>query len=134
MQKASRGIGAHVNKALGYEHIIIYVYNDYDLKGVHFSMNMLIMNLELLSERECQYVIHLTTHVDFLIYNRIHKKPAVVIEIDGLENHRETTEQVSRDLMKDHILDLYEIPLLRFKTNGSMEKEQLLAKLDEIMV
>lgn len=29
------------------------------------------------------------------------------------------------DLLKNHILELYEIQLLRFKTNGSKEKEKL---------
>lgn len=99
----------------------------------HFPMNMLIKNLDLLNERECQYVMHPATHIDFLIYNRISKKPTLAIEVDGYEYHKKDTEQAPRDLMKDHILDLYAIPLLRFKTNGSREKEQLVERLDEIL-
>ena len=99
----------------------------------HFPMNMLIKNPELLNERECQYAMHPATHIDFLIYNRISKKPVLAVEVDGYEYHKADTAQASRDLLKDHILELYEIPLLRFKTNGSREKEQIVEKLDEVI-
>ena len=99
----------------------------------HFPMNMLIKNLELLNERECQYAMHPATHIDFLVYNRISKKPALAIEVDGYKNHESGTEQAERDLLKNHIMELYKIPLLRFKTNGSREKEQIIEKLEEIV-
>lgn len=41
--------------------------------------------------------------------------------------------QASRDLLKNHILELYEIPLLRFKTNGSGEKEIIVEMLDKLI-
>ena len=99
----------------------------------HFPMNMLIKNPDLLNERECQYAMHPATHIDFMIYNRISKKPILAVEVDGYEYHKKDTEQAPRDLMKGHILDLYGIPLLRFKTNGSREREQLAERLDEIL-
>ncbi|MBO5524176.1 MAG: hypothetical protein J5986_10970 [Roseburia sp.] len=34
--------------------------------------------------------------------------------------------------IKHHILQLYEIPLLRFKTNGSGEKEKIIEALDKL--
>ena len=37
-----------------------------------------------------------------------------------------------RDEMKNHILELYEIPLLRFKTNGSGEREKIAAMLEKL--
>lgn len=60
-----------------------------------------------------------------LIYNRISKRPVLAIEVDGYENHQEGTAQYLRDRLKDHILELYQIPLLRFQTNGSGEKERI---------
>ena len=96
-------------------------------------MNMLIKNPELLNERECQYAMHPVPHIDFLLYNRISKKPVLAIEVDGYEYHKADTEQASRDLLKDHILDLYQIPLLRLKTNDSREREQIIEKLEEII-
>jgi len=41
--------------------------------------------------------------------------------------------QSVRDTKKNHILDLYGIPLLRFATNGSGEKEKLTEKLRELL-
>ncbi len=99
----------------------------------HFPLNMLIKNLELLNEQECKYVMNQATHLDFLIYNRISKKPVLAIEVDGYEYHKEDTVQASRDLMKNHILELYEIPLLRFKTNGSGEKKKIMEMLEKLV-
>ncbi len=99
----------------------------------HFPLNMLIKNPELLNEPECQYAMNTATHLDFLIYNRIGKKPVLAIEVDGYEYHKENTVQASRDFLKNHILELYEIPLLRFKTNGSGEREKIIEMLDKLV-
>ncbi len=99
----------------------------------HFPLNLLIKNPELLNEQECQYAMNTATHLDVLIYNRIGKKPVLAIEVDGYEYHKEDTVQASRDLLKNHIMKLYEIPLLRFKTNGSGEKEKIMEMLDKLV-
>lgn len=99
----------------------------------HFPLNMLIKNPELLNEQECQYAMNPATHLDFLIYNRIGKKPVLAIEVDGYEYHKENTVQASRDLMKNNIMELYEIPFLRFKTNGSGEREKIIEMLDKLV-
>ncbi len=99
----------------------------------HFPLNMLIKNPELLNEQECRYAMNPATHLDFLVYNRIGKKPVLVIEVDGYEYHKADTVQASRDLLKNRIMELYEIPLLRFKTNGSGEKEKIIAMLDKLV-
>ena len=94
----------------------------------HFPLNMLIKNPQLLNDRECQYAMNPATHLDFLIYNRISKKPVLAIEF-----HKKDTVQASRDLLKDRIMDLYEIPLLRFKTNGCGEREKIVGMLDKLV-
>ena len=99
----------------------------------HFPLNMLIKNPELLNEQECRYAMNPATHLDFLIYNRIGKKPVLAIEVDGYEYHKENTVQASRDFLKNHIMELYEIPLLRFKTNGSGEREKIVEMLDKLV-
>ena len=113
----------------------IIVDNKYSSLDVvcHFPLNMLIKNPELLNEQECQYAMNPATHLDFLIYNRIGKKPVLAIEVDGYEYHKENTVQASRDFLKNHIMELYEIPLLRFKTNGSGEKEKIIEMLDKLV-
>ena len=98
----------------------------------HFPMKLLIRNLELLNKQEYCYVMNPATHLDFLIYNRIGKKPVLAIEVDGYEYHKEGRKQASRDLLKNHIMELYEIPLLRFKTNGSGERERIIEMLDKL--
>lgn len=99
----------------------------------HFPLNMLIKNPEFLSEEECRYAMNPATHLDFLIYNRISKKPVLAIEVDGYEYHKKHTVQASRDLLKNRIMELYEIPLLRFMTNGSGEKEKIIEMLEQRM-
>lgn len=99
----------------------------------HFPLNMLIRNPELLNEQECQYAMNPATHLDFVIYNRIGKKPVLAIEVDGYEYHKADTAQASRDLLKNHIMELYEIPLLRFKTNGSGEREKIIEMLNKLV-
>lgn len=98
----------------------------------HFPLNMLIKNPALLNDQECRYAMNPATHLDFLIYNRIGKTPILAIEVDGYEYHKKDTLQGSRDLLKDHIMELYKIPLLRLKTNGSGEKEKITAFLNEL--
>lgn len=98
-----------------------------------FPMNKVIRNFDLLSERECQYIRNPATHLYFLIYNRISKHPVMAVEVDGYEYHKSDSVQASRDLLKNHIMELYEIPLLRFQTNGSGEKEKIIKGLDEVL-
>ncbi len=98
----------------------------------HFPMNMLIRELSLLNEEECRYVMHPATHVDFLIYNRITKKPVLAVEVDGYAYHQEGTVQAERDTMKNRIMELYGVPLIRLATNGSGERERIVEMLEKI--
>ncbi len=77
--------------------------------------------------------MHPNSHIDFVIYNRIDKTLFLAIEVDGYEYHKDNTKQHERDMMKNHIFEVYNIPLLRFSTVGSGEKEKLINKLEEIM-
>ena len=97
----------------------------------HQPLNMLIRDPKHLDDDECKYAMNTATHVDFLIYNKISKKPVFAVEVDGFHYHREGTKQKERDKMKDRILDLYGIPLLRFSTTGSGEQERLELMLGE---
>ena len=99
----------------------------------HFPLNMLIKDPVLLNEQECQYAMNPATHLDFLIYNRISKKPVLAIEVDGYEHHKKDSVQATRDLLKNSIMELYKIPLLRFKTNGSGEKEKIVEMLEKLV-
>lgn len=99
----------------------------------HMPLRMVIRDPNLLDDAACQYALHPATHIDFLLYNRISKQPVLAVEVDGYAFHKAGTAQAGRDEMKNHILELYHIPLLRFATNGSGEKEKLIQKLNELL-
>ncbi len=99
----------------------------------HTPLDVLLRDLSRLDARECDFVNSGLSHLDFLIYNRVSKKPILAIEVDGFHFHKEGTEQAERDEIKNHILEVYHLPLLRFATNGSGERQQLVGKLAEIL-
>ena len=85
-----------------------------------------------MSSEEKRFVGTGLSHLDFLIYNTITKQPLLAIEVDGYYYHKADSLQGERDRLKNHILELYQIPLIRFKTNGSGEREVLKTALDRI--
>ncbi len=99
----------------------------------HQPLNMLIRDPKYLNDDECKYAMNNATHLDFLIYNKISKKPVLAVEVDGYNYHKAGTEQAERDIKKNHILDIYGIPYIRFATNGSGEKEKLIEKINEAL-
>ena len=100
----------------------------------HIPLRSIIRNWSLLDEEERRYISHYSTHLDFLIINHVTKKPVLAIETDGYNYHNDETEQHQRDLKKNHILELYGIPLLRLKTNESGEKEKIITMLSGLVV
>jgi very-short-patch-repair endonuclease len=95
----------------------------------HPVLRRIIRNVSLLPLQYKSYALHPNTHVDFLLYNRVGKKPILAIEVDGYSFHKSGTKQSHRDTMKDEILKLYGIPLLRLSTIGSGEKKQIVDRL-----
>lgn len=99
---------------------------------LHFPIRSLIKDFSKLNEQEIIYARNPLTHLDFLIYNKLGKRPVLGIEVDGFEYHKRGTLQAERDKLKDEILRKYNFPILRFKTNESNEKVKLTNKLNEI--
>ncbi len=95
----------------------------------HYPMRSLIGDASGLSVREAQYAMHPSTHIDFLIINRVSKQPLLAIETDGFSFHNEKTEQFQRDRLKDHILEIYGLPLLRLSTIGHSEEQRIVEAL-----
>lgn len=98
----------------------------------HLPLYMLIQDYSLLNYEESKYAANINTHIDFLIYNRVSKQPVLAIETDGYMYHKSGTKQAERDVKKDHILELYGIPLVRLSTIGSNEKKVVVDKLCEV--
>jgi very-short-patch-repair endonuclease len=99
----------------------------------HQPLNSIIRNPHKLNDEEVNYAMNSWTHIDFLIYNCIDKSPVLAVEVDGYEFHKTDTVQHNRDKLKDQILQKYQIPIIRFKTNESMEKQKLQDKLKELL-
>lgn len=97
----------------------------------NYPVRYLIRDTSGLSEREAEYATHPSTHVDFLIINRVTKEPLLAIETDGYSYHNERTEQFCRDRMKDKIFENYGLPLLRLSTVGHSEERKIVDALDK---
>ena len=95
----------------------------------HYPMCCLIRDVAGLTDREAKYATHPSTHIDFLIINRVSKEPLLAIETDGYSFHNETTEQYQRDRLKDHILEVLGLPMLRLSTVGHSEEQKIVSKL-----
>ena len=96
----------------------------------HIPLRQVVKDTSLMSEEELKYAGNYNTHLDFLIINRVSKQPVLAIETDGYSFHNDETEQHKRDVMKDHILSNYGLPLLRLSTKGSGEREKVIAMLN----
>lgn len=100
---------------------------------IHQPLNSIVRNLDILTEKEVMYVTNPLTHLDFLIYNKMDKSPVLALEVDGYSYHKEGTRQSERDKIKNSIFVKCGLPLVRFNTVGSMEKERLELLLDKLI-
>lgn len=80
---------------------------------------------EPLTEEERTYARNPLTHVDFLLFNQMDKQPVLAIEVDGTGFHETGSKQAERDRKKNSILEKCAVLLLRFRTDGSGEKEKV---------
>ena len=99
----------------------------------HIPLREVVKDTSLMNEDELKYAGNYNTHLDFLIINRVSKQPVVAIETDGYSYHNEETDQHRRDLMKDHILSNYGLPLLRLSTKGSGERTKVVELLNTLI-
>lgn len=100
---------------------------------LHYPLRLLIRNRDILSPQEIKYAMNELTHIDFLIYNKMNKKPVLAIEVDGYQFHAVNSRQLGRDRMKDSILKKCGIQVARFATNESNEEKRLEQKIDDIV-
>ena len=98
----------------------------------HVPLKMLVRDVSILDDEEIKYAMNILTHVDFLIYDTLGKTPVLAIEVDGVSFHREGSRQSERDQIKNKIFDKYGIPYMRFRTDGSNERDRLISALSTI--
>ncbi len=93
--------------------------------SMHTRLGDLVNIPDTFSNEERRYILHPWTHVDFLFYNRVSKSRLFVLEVDGIRYHEQDSKQSEHDDIKNRILQSNGIPLYRFKTNESNEKQRL---------
>lgn len=99
---------------------------------VNYRLNLVIKDTDKLDKTEAEFVKK-SSHIDFLIYNKVSKQSVLAIEVDGFAFHANNPEQLQRDALKDRILDKYSIPIIRFATDGSEEEKKLRKRLDDVI-
>ena len=97
--------------------------------AAHVSLAALVRNCEPLTEAERSYARNPLTHVDFLLFRKVDRQPVLAIEVDGVRFHQAGSKQAERDEKKNHIMKKCGLALLRLRTDGSGEREEIEAAL-----
>lgn len=132
--KNKKRISLFDSENIAYNEIENILKNNYNNLGIitHIPLFRILENKNLLNKDELKYASREWTHIDFVIYNKMDKKPSLAIEVDGYTFHKKSTAQSQRDELKNEILKKYNIPLIRLSTIGSDEKNIIKSKLDEL--
>ncbi len=99
--------------------------------AMHVPLKTIFRDLSGLTQPEYNYANNIMTHCDFLLYDRVSKRPIIAIEVDGTSYHKAGSRQSERDRMKDSIFSTFQLPLIRFSTDGSKEKQRLIQTLEK---
>lgn len=87
-----------------------------------------VIKLNTLSDpQDIKFVSNINTHCDFLIYNKLNKEIALVVEVDGSQHKEEI--QAARDRRKDRLLADAGVKILRLATTTIECKEKIVKML-----
>jgi len=86
-----------------------------DNEGNEYYIKELLKNTENLTERERKFVNNRAS-IDFVVFDKMDKKPRLLIEVDGFEYHENKPEQIERDKLKNEVVQKNNLKLLRFET------------------
>lgn len=95
-------------------------------------MYILVGNLELLNQEETQFAENQLSHVDFLLYNSLSKRPIGAIEVDGWYFHNSDV-QIHRDNIKNEIFKKIGLPLIRISTNETLTENKMTDYISKII-
>lgn len=91
----------------------------------HYPISLLLNNWEILNDTERTFAQSSFSHVDFLIYNSLTKLPVKTIEVDGWSYHKSKDVQISRDKIKDQILNKLGIKSCRILTTDIVNADTI---------
>ena len=92
----------------------------------HYPLSRLIADWNVLDEQEKVFAGSPFSHVDFLIYNSLTKRPLQTIEVDGWHFHKESETQQLRDALKDRILTKFGLRPHRISTTAIINIEAMM--------
>jgi len=109
--------------------------NENAFNALHMHSQILLRQLvdlpsDQLSEREEEFM-NQGASCDFVLYYRLGKQPAAVIEVDG--EHHNYPDQAERDQLKQALLQKSNIPLLRLRTIDSGLEGRIRRFLEEVL-
>ena len=99
----------------------------------HYPLERLIADVSLLDAEERAFVKSPFSHVDFLVYNSLTKRPLLVIEVDGWSFHKGSATQQARDALKDRLLSKYDLPPYRISTTDMVTVDMLRERLATLL-
>lgn len=99
---------------------------------IHVPLRDFVKITDEFTDEEIRF-IKTDAHVDFLIYNKMDKKPILAIEVDGFKYHKQNSKQIERDRIKNTIFEKTGLPLERLLTTGTNEEERIKCKIKEII-
>lgn len=103
---------------------------DYEYRREILLRNCL-NDIKFLSLEEQEYVKN-GARVDFIVYDKMDKKPKLFIEVDGFEFHLNRPEQLKKDKLKNNIARKSNIPMLRLETaRKSYTEEEIIEMVKE---
>lgn len=103
---------------------------DYEYRREILLRNCL-NDIKFLSLEEQEYVKN-GARVDFIVYDKMDKKPKLFIEVDGFEFHLNRPEQLKKDKLKNNIARKSNIPILRLETaRKSYTEEKIIEMVKE---
>ena len=101
----------------------------------HYPLSRLVTDFEGLDAQEIGFISNSLSHVDFLLYNSITKKPLMAVEVDGWKYHNQSEVQQARDKLKDDILSKYGLKPYRISSVDTVNVEtvaQMLLKVSNL--
>jgi hypothetical protein len=125
-ERLSGGVGSPAERII--DVVLGHILAEPEHRHLRVESQILLRNLvpapDALGEDQRAFIRNRSS-IDFVIYNRVTRRPVLAIEVDGFRFHEDRPEQLRRDALKDSILKRLGIPLLRLATTGNDEERQI---------
>lgn len=131
---AHQSISEHLSENLVYD-VLVKAIAELNISNTevvcHYPLSRLIADWSQLDNKEKAFAESPFSHVDFLIYNSLTKRPLQVIEVDGWHYHKNNPVQHARDILKDQILFKFGLCPHRISTTDILNVDTMKTMLAE---